>query len=372
MGGPTAARRPAASRSLPRRRWREYAHVLGAESVWLDRLLRRPARVSPCGRASSRRQRPRSPNRSARSTSTYLDALTAEALDAPCRTSTARGVAFETPVEDILLQVFLHGQYHRGKINLMLRQSRDEPMPTDYIAFARGVPAATTQVSADDAARPAPPLRRLLIAVRRSALDADGAAEPLLWRPHARHARRRGALVRRERERRSRPARLRHRTARRHPRHRARGRDMAPRIPQPRVGGIADPAARQSVGQGSTRKCGNECERLSSRASAASPLSSRASAASPCHPERAQRVEGSALLDFFTESTEHRGRPRSASLRPEFHAERAERCAETATSALARGGRGARCSDLSAGPSKPFGVVDGEERAPVRVARPGK
>src|SRR6476619_7609668 len=26
--------------------WREYAHVLGAESVWLDRLLHRPARYA--------------------------------------------------------------------------------------------------------------------------------------------------------------------------------------------------------------------------------------------------------------------------------------------------------------------------------------
>jgi hypothetical protein len=26
--------------------WREYAHVLGAESIWLDRLLRRPARFA--------------------------------------------------------------------------------------------------------------------------------------------------------------------------------------------------------------------------------------------------------------------------------------------------------------------------------------
>ena len=66
------------------------------------------------------------------------DTLTSDALDAPVAYVNSAGIAFETPVEDILLQVFLHGQYHRGKINLMLRQAREEPMPTDYISFARG------------------------------------------------------------------------------------------------------------------------------------------------------------------------------------------------------------------------------------------
>lgn len=36
----------------------------------------------------------------------------------------------------------MHGQYHRGKVNLLLRQADRTPAPTDYIAFVRGVPAA--------------------------------------------------------------------------------------------------------------------------------------------------------------------------------------------------------------------------------------
>jgi hypothetical protein len=40
----------------------------------------------------------------------------------------------------------LHGQYHRGKINLLLRQSGAEPAPADYISYVRGVPAAVTPV----------------------------------------------------------------------------------------------------------------------------------------------------------------------------------------------------------------------------------
>ena len=58
------------------------------------------------------------------------------------------GQSFETPVSDMLLQVFLHGQYHRGKVNLMLREGGLPPVPTDYISWARGVPAAVTDLSA--------------------------------------------------------------------------------------------------------------------------------------------------------------------------------------------------------------------------------
>src|SRR6476619_2243390 len=69
----------------------------------------------------------------------------------------------------------------------------------------------------------------------------------------------------------------------------------------------------------------------------------------------------------------HRELLRSVPARREFHAETAEQCAKAATNAVARGGRGARRSDLSAGPLKPFGVVDGEEpcagaRSPTRKA----
>jgi uncharacterized damage-inducible protein DinB len=50
-------------------------------------------------------------------------------------------------VEDILLQIFLHGTYHRGQVALLLRQGEATPAPTDYIAYVRGAPAATRAVS---------------------------------------------------------------------------------------------------------------------------------------------------------------------------------------------------------------------------------
>ena len=126
--------------------WREYAHVLGAESVWLDRLLRRRQRhpvwpeLSPA-EASSLAASLRAEY------ADYVGRLTIDVLDARVPYVNSAGQSFETPAIDMLLQVFLHGQYHRGKINLMLRQGGLPPVPTDYITWARGVPAATTDLS---------------------------------------------------------------------------------------------------------------------------------------------------------------------------------------------------------------------------------
>jgi len=54
-------------------------------------------------------------------------------------------MAFRSRVEDILLHVVLHGCYHRGQVAIALREAGAEPSATDFIAFVRGVPAATRQ-----------------------------------------------------------------------------------------------------------------------------------------------------------------------------------------------------------------------------------
>ncbi|MFQ5740386.1 MAG: DinB family protein [Acidobacteriota bacterium] len=41
-------------------------------------------------------------------------------------------------------------QYHRGKVNLLLRQAGHAPAATDFIAFVRGAPAATEATARRD------------------------------------------------------------------------------------------------------------------------------------------------------------------------------------------------------------------------------
>jgi len=122
---------------------REYAHILAAEEVWLSRLQGRPATVGvwptlsvPEVRALRRQLRD--------GYAAYLDELALPALETGVRDTNSAGESFENTLRDILLHVLLHGQYHRGKVNLPLRQSGHAPAPADYIAFVRGSPAAVT------------------------------------------------------------------------------------------------------------------------------------------------------------------------------------------------------------------------------------
>jgi len=128
-----------------RHAWREYAHLLAAQEVWLARLEGRSASVpvwpdlSPEACDALRME-------VAEGYARYLGGLTADPLSTEVPYANSAGTAFTTPVGDILLHVALHGQYHRGKVNLLLRQAGEAPVPTDYIAFVRGAPAARTEV----------------------------------------------------------------------------------------------------------------------------------------------------------------------------------------------------------------------------------
>ena len=127
---------------VPNRAIELFAHVLGAENVWLTRLQQRPQAVAvwptltleECAQLSAEnRQR----------FAAYLARLTSEDLRRTVHYRNSAGVEFDTPIEDILLHVAMHGSYHRGQVSLLVRDAGAEPRPTDFIAFVRGAPAAT-------------------------------------------------------------------------------------------------------------------------------------------------------------------------------------------------------------------------------------
>jgi uncharacterized damage-inducible protein DinB len=120
-----------------------YAHVLGTEHTWLARILERAptvkiwpeltvAEAAALGveNASALRE--------------LLETLPAEQLQRKVAYTNSAGLTFESTLEDMLLQIVLHGCYHRGQVALLVRGAGGEPSPTDFIAFVRGVPAAVT------------------------------------------------------------------------------------------------------------------------------------------------------------------------------------------------------------------------------------
>jgi uncharacterized damage-inducible protein DinB len=126
---------------------REYAHIAGAEETWLSRIEHRASTAAIWPELSA-------------AEATALCARTGETfgkliarcndatLDAPVKYTNSAGKSFATPLGDILTHVAMHSQYHRGKVNLLLRESGLEPAPVDFITFVRGVPAATQKDAA--------------------------------------------------------------------------------------------------------------------------------------------------------------------------------------------------------------------------------
>ena len=118
-----------------------YAHVLGAEQVWVSRALGRPSPVAvwpsltldECEALAMRN-------------ATELLNLVSNADPAALRREVlyvnSAGHSFRSTVQDIALHVAMHGSYHRGQVALLVRAAGGEPSPTDFIAFTRGAPTA--------------------------------------------------------------------------------------------------------------------------------------------------------------------------------------------------------------------------------------
>ena len=118
-----------------------YAHLLAAERVWIERVMGTNVTVTIWPEAdlsACRRQAQETHDKY----KAFLETVSSARLAQVVHYTSSAGEAFETRTDDILLQVALHGAYHRGQIALLLRDAGEEPAPTDYIVFARGVPAA--------------------------------------------------------------------------------------------------------------------------------------------------------------------------------------------------------------------------------------
>ena len=119
-----------------------YAHLAGAEHVWLARLVGRPAR-HPVWPALDLETAARLAEETVRELRALVAGLGTDDLSREVDYTNSAGRSFRSRIDDILVHVALHGAYHRGQIALLTRVGGGEPASTDYIAYVRGAPAAT-------------------------------------------------------------------------------------------------------------------------------------------------------------------------------------------------------------------------------------
>ena len=119
-----------------------YAHILGAELIWLDRIegQKRSIAVWPDATIEACLQL------AAKSEDRYrafISSMIEADLKGMIEYKNSAGRRFSSQLEDILVHVALHGSYHRGQIALGIRSGGGIPNPTDYIGFVRGAASAT-------------------------------------------------------------------------------------------------------------------------------------------------------------------------------------------------------------------------------------
>jgi uncharacterized damage-inducible protein DinB len=130
---------------VPTEAIREMAHVVGADEIWLARLNDRAAAV-PVWPETDLAGLEAMMSATHAEFQRYLVSLTEPGLSRIVSYTNSAGDSFSNSVQDILRHVLMHAHYHRGKVNLLLKQAGITPAPVDYIFFLRGTPAAVTRV----------------------------------------------------------------------------------------------------------------------------------------------------------------------------------------------------------------------------------
>lgn len=132
LGGLQAGIPAGAERAL-----KVYAHILGAEAVWLARLLGEDwtsiaiwpeLSVAECATRQAANEK---------GYRAYLAALDDDRMGTAIEYRNSKGDVFRTEISDVLTHVAAHGTYHRGQIATIVRAAGGESVVTDFIAFAR-------------------------------------------------------------------------------------------------------------------------------------------------------------------------------------------------------------------------------------------
>lgn len=115
------------------------AHILAAELLWLERILKQPQSLTVWPDFSLEECAAQIAEL-ARLWQEFLAQLSDAGLSEKITYKNSKGEPWTSTVKDILTHVVLHSAYHRGQIASQVRAGGDQPAYTDYIhAVRRGL-----------------------------------------------------------------------------------------------------------------------------------------------------------------------------------------------------------------------------------------
>lgn len=115
---------------------RLFSHILLAERVWITRLRGLDSSHLPIWSDVDMEVCSQLVKQNEESFTAFLASAN---LDKVISYTNSKGIEFKNTVQEILTHVALHGQYHRGQINMRLRIGGNEPVDVDFISFVRSV-----------------------------------------------------------------------------------------------------------------------------------------------------------------------------------------------------------------------------------------
>lgn len=117
--------------------YRLFSHLLAAEHIWLSRIQGHPATLPSAWPTLTAAECREWSTRTLAGYGTLVASTTEDQLQGQVSYHNLQGLAFQTPLGDILMHVALHGAYHRGQIAATMRQAGLQPANTDFTTFAR-------------------------------------------------------------------------------------------------------------------------------------------------------------------------------------------------------------------------------------------
>ena len=121
---------------IPRNTVGRIAHILSAEKLWLQRILREQQSM-PVWPSSTIEECEALADELGSAWRNYLGKLRPGGLDEKIEYRNSKGEAWSSRVEDVLMHVLMHSAYHRGQIALEMRAAGIEPAYTDFIHAVR-------------------------------------------------------------------------------------------------------------------------------------------------------------------------------------------------------------------------------------------
>jgi uncharacterized damage-inducible protein DinB len=116
------------------------AHILSAQKLWLERILKQPQSM-PVWPTSTLDDCAALADEMSAAWRNYLTRVANQfapsSLDDQVDYRNSKGELWRSRVEDILTHVLFHSAYHRGQIALRMRASGSEPAYTDFIHAVR-------------------------------------------------------------------------------------------------------------------------------------------------------------------------------------------------------------------------------------------